>query len=264
MAPSRNDKNRPAALVTGGATRLGFEFATALAIAGYDIALHYHRSSKLAESAAHKIKDTGVNCVTFQQDLTEPTAAQLIPSVLTEFPNCQVLINSASAYQAATIAETDLALLQQQFTVNFFAPFLLTQAFAQHWITRRAESPTNSNVINILDNKIAFQQNSYAAYLLSKKSLAEFTQLSAIEYAPSVRINGIAPGVVMPGDSRTDDYIQWRLEGIPLKKQGSPTNLIKAMHYLLNNEFVTGQILTVDGGENINHVGLNAENFNTQ
>ena len=100
------------------------------------------------------------------------------------------------------------------------------------------------------------------AYLLSKKSLAEFTRLAAIEYAPHVRVNAIAPGVILPGSERTSDYLAWRIEGIPLKMQGKADHLLRAMNYLLANEFVTGQILTVDGGEGINHQGLNAEQFN--
>mgnify|MGYP003669648179 FL=1 len=90
----------------------------------------------------------------------------------------------------------------------------------------------------------------------------EFTQLAAMEYAPNVRINGIAPGVVMPGTERTDDYVTWRVNGIPLKKQGDVSHLLSAMNYLINNEFVTGQILTVDGGEGLNYQGLNAAQFN--
>jgi NAD(P)-dependent dehydrogenase (short-subunit alcohol dehydrogenase family) len=116
-------------------------------------------------------------------------------------------------------------------------------------------------VINILDNKIAFQQFSYAAYLLSKKSLADFTRIAAIEYAPNIRINAIAPGVILPGDQRTSDYLAWRVEGIPLKTQGEVEHLIKAMQYIINNDFITGQILVVDGGEGINHQGQNAEQF---
>tara|TARA_R110001592_G_scaffold116059_1_gene316912 strand:+ start:51667 stop:52449 length:783 start_codon:yes stop_codon:yes gene_type:complete len=250
---------RPAALITGGATRLGLAFAKALANAGYDIALHYHRSIAAAASAAEDIETLGVKCITFQADLAAPAPETLINRVVDELPNLSVLINSASAYEAATIANTSMELLQQQFTVNFFAPFLLTQAFAN---LGSVQSGSKGIIINILDNKIAFQQNSYAAYLLSKKALMEFTQLAAMEYAPNVRINGIAPGVVMPGTERTDDYVTWRVNGIPLKKQGDVSHLLSAMNYLINNEFVTGQILTVDGGEGLNYQGLNAAQFN--
>jgi len=247
---------RPTALVTGGATRLGFSFAYALATAGYDIALHYHQSADSAQQTADAIMALGVTCKTFQFDLSGEHPEALIESVLNEFSSLQVLINNASAYEAATIAQTDMTLLQQQFSVNFFAPLLLTSAFSNKC--------SKGNVINILDNKIAFQQNHYAAYLLSKKALSGFTQLAAIEFAPHIRINGIAPGVVMPGEERTEDYIKWRVDGIPLKRQGRGDDLISAMNYLLNNEFVTGQILTVDGGEGVNHLGRHAKQFSDE
>ena len=244
---------RPTALVTGGATRLGFSFAYALAEVGYDIALHYHQSADNAQQAAEAIKSLGVTCKTFPYDLSGESPEGLIELVLHDFSSLDLLINNASVYEAATIAHTDMALLKQQFSVNFFAPLLLTSVFANQCV--------KGNVINILDNKIAFQQNHYAAYLLSKKALSEFTQLAAIEFAPNLRINGIAPGVVMPGDGRTDDYVRWRVDGIPLNRQGGVDDLISAMHYLLNNDFVTGQVLIVDGGEGLNHQGRNAEQF---
>lgn len=245
--------NNPAALVTGGATRLGLAFAMSLAQRGYDIALHYHSSKDAACVAAQEIEALGVCCEVFQSDLSCDKPEDLVHKVEDRFPNLKVLINNASAYEASPIADTSLALLQQQFSVNVFAPFMLTQAFAH-----KCEKGT---VINILDNKIGFQQNDYAAYLLSKKTLAEFTRLAAIEYAPNVRVNGIAPGVVLPGDERTEDYVSWRVENIPLQKQGRVEDLLEAMNFLIDSEFVTGQIITVDGGENINHQGNHAEMF---
>ena len=250
---SEKDHN-PAALVTGGATRLGLAFAMSLAKRGYDIALHYHSSISSARQAANDIESLGVSCEVFQADLSAEESCELVQKVTDHFPRLELLVNSASAYEAASIADTSLALLQQQFSVNFFAPFMLTQAFAQ--------KSNEGAVINILDNKIAFQQNDYAAYLLSKKTLAEFTRLAAIEYAPNIRINGIAPGVVLPGDERTEDYVSWRVENIPLQQQGSVEDLLGAMNFLIDSEFVTGQIITVDGGENINHQGNHAEMFN--
>lgn len=244
---------KPTALVTGGATRLGFVFSRALAEAGFDIALHYHSSSKAAQKAAESIRKLGVGCTTFPFDLSEQDPQKLIEQVYDKHPTLQVLVNSASAYDAASIAGTSRDGLQHQFTVNFFAPFLLTRAFAKVC--------SMGSVINILDNKIAFQQNSYAAYLLSKKALGEFTQLAAMELAPDIRVNGIAPGVIMPGETRSDDYIKWRIGGIPLKRQGRTDDVVKALYYLLDNDFVTGQILMVDGGEGLNHKGLNAEQY---
>ena len=244
---------RPAALVTGAATRLGLAFARALAMQGFDIALHYHHSKSEAEAAIDEITALGVHCQGFQCDLAGEGVNTLVDEVVERFPALQLLINCASAYTAAKIAETTPALLKQQFEVNFFAPFLLSGRFAS--VVQRG------SIINIIDNKIAFQQNNYAAYLLSKKALAELTTLSAVEFAPNIRVNGIAPGVVLPGSNRTEDYIAWRVQGIPAGRQGHVSELVAAMNYLLQNEFVIGQVLYVDGGESINQRGLNAEDY---
>ena len=129
---------RPAALITGGATRLGLAFAKALANAGYDIALHYHRSIAAAASAAEDIETLGVKCITFQADLAAPAPETLINRVVDELPNLSVLINSASAYEAATIANTSMELLQQQFTVPIWVVFnrVLRASLLIFWIIK--------------------------------------------------------------------------------------------------------------------------------
>ena len=90
--------------------------------------------------------------------------------------------------------------------------------------------------------------------------MAEFTRLAAVELAPDVRVNGIAPGVVLPASVRSQDYIDWRIEGIPLKQQGQTDNIAQALQYLLTNDFVCGQILFVDGGESLTNTGQNFAN----
>jgi len=256
-----NNKKNPAALITGGATRLGLAFSKFLAGMNYDIALHYNGSADAASSAKKNIEKLGVSCTLFQADLSSSDPTELVSEVADRYPNIRILVNSASVYDAASIANTSLKILKKQFAVNIFAPFMLTKAFAS---ICGQNSDSKGQVINILDNKVAFQQFSYAAYLLSKKSLADFTRIAAIEFAPKIRVNAIAPGVILPGDQRTSDYLAWRIEGIPLKKQGEVEDLLKAMEYIVNSDFITGQILTVDGGEGINHQGLNAEQFSGQ
>lgn len=242
-----------AALVTGGATRLGRYFSEALADAGYDIALHVNRSREEAEKVAHVIRAKGRECEIFPCDFLSNDLSDLLQSAKQRFPGLNLLLNSASAYEPAPIAATELATLETQFRVNMFTPLLLTRHFA--------EAVQKGQVINIIDNKVAYHQYSYAAYLLSKNSLAEMTRMAALEFAPRIRINGIAPGVVLPASQRTSDYIKWRIEGIPLKHQGAPDHLVQALHYLLDNTFVAGQILFVDGGESINLEGRHSENY---
>ena len=244
--------DRKAALVTGGAIRVGLHFAETLASLGYDLAIHYNSSEKRADEAVAKIRALGVECRAFRFDFQSgKNPSALIEQVVEVFPGLSVLVNCASIYNAAPITETTMDMLHTEFQVNFFTPYLLSGAFA-----RRVET---GNIINILDNKIAFQQYQYGAYLSAKKALAELTKMAAMELAPRIRVNGIAPGVIMPGVTRTDDYIAWRVQGIPLKRQGAVEELGKALIYILDNEYITGQHLYVDGGESLFHIGQNAE-----
>lgn len=245
-----------AALITGGATRLGRYFAESLADAGYDIALHVNSSRQEAEDVARSIRAKGRECEIFTCDFLHAPLDALIRSAYQRFPGLDVLVNSASAYQAAPLAHTDLGMLEAQFRVNLFTPLLLTQHFAK--------TVAKGCVINIIDNKVAYHQYPYAAYLLSKKGLVEVTQMAALEFAPHIRVNGIAPGVVLPASVRSREYLDWRLEGIPLHRQGAPEHLMHALYYLLGNDFVTGQVLFVDGGESISLEGRHSENYSPQ
>ncbi|HCR95913.1 MAG: SDR family oxidoreductase [Halomonas sp.] len=242
-----------AALVTGGATRLGRHFSEVLADAGYDIALHVNSSRDEAEEVARTIRSKGRECEILPCDFLHDPLDTLIEAAMRRFPYLTVLVNSASTYQAAPIAQTDMALLERQFRVNLFTPMLLIQHFAN--------AVSKGCVVNIIDNKVAYHQYPYAAYLLSKKGLKEMTQMAALEFAPHIRVNGISPGVVLPTSQRSHDYIAWRLEGIPLNRRGTPTHLTKALYYLLENDFVTGQVLCVDGGESIYLEGRHSENY---
>ncbi|MEA5466137.1 SDR family oxidoreductase [Leptothoe sp. PORK10 BA2] len=242
------------ALVTGSGVRLGKAIAIALAKAGFDIALHYNSSQAKAKATQAEILALGVQCETFQQDLSQAEALDdFLQTVQAKMPTLAVLVNSASVYDSGEIADTSVAIFEQQFAVNLRAPFFLSRAFAK--------AVETGNIINICDNKIAFNQYEYAAYLLSKKTLAEFTKLAALEFAPHIRVNGVSPGVVMPAGSRSEDYINWRIQGIPVQRQGHTDNITQAIVSLIDNDFMTGQILFVDGGESITNVGRNATQF---
>lgn len=248
------------AIVSGGAVRLGQHIALYLAKQGYAIALHYCHSQAAAQSTCQEIRALGVPCEVFAADFSSFAQENsdeffhFLEKINQKLPPAHLLINSASVYKAATISETTPSEWNNHFAVNVRAPFFLTQAFAtqKHW-----QEEGEGNIINILDNKIAFSQYHYAAYVLSKKSLAELTILAATEFAPKIRVNGIAPGIILPRPSRKEKYLNWRLGGVPLKKQGSVENILQAVDYLLQNDFLTGQILTVDGGENQGFAGRN-------
>lgn len=249
--------SRPTALITGGAIRLGKAIALALAEAGYDIALHYNSSVGPAEETADLIRAKGVRCEAFQLDLRDiKTFPSFLSKIKLAFPDLSVLVNSASAYTQANIAHTSADIFDHQFAVNIRAPFFLTQAFAQ--VCEKGD------VINIIDNKIGFNQFKYAAYLLAKKTLVEFTKMAAMEFAPAFKVNGVAPGVVLPATSRSQEYLDWRIEGIPLKMQGETRHITDGILSLLQNSFITGQVLVVDGGESLLHTGRNAGDFDQE
>lgn len=249
-----SNKMQKAALVTGGAVRLGKAIAITLASHGLDIALHFYSSKQEAEKTAAEVRERGVRCDVFQFDLMQAHAIpDFMRSIKAVFPQLEVLVNSASGYQQAGILTTEIATFDTQLAINLRAPFFLTKAFA--------EQCGRGNIINILDNKIAFNQYQYAAYLLSKKAFAEFTKMAAVELAPDIRVNGVAPGVILPAATRAEEYIAWRIEGIPLKKQGHAQDIGQSIIHLIENPFITGQIIFIDGGESLTNTGRSAGDF---
>lgn len=244
---------RPAALVTGGAHRLGREIALALAEHGHDIALHYGSSRAAATETALLIQERNVECEVIEADLAEvETAGTLVRAASERFPRLRVLVNNAARYDQVSLLNTSAEVFDALMAVNLRAPFFLIQAFAR--------LVGEGDVINIIDNKIAFNQPAYGAYLLAKKALAELTRLAALELSPHIRVNGIAPGVVLPSEMRSAEYLAWRADGIPLRRQGDASDITRTVVYLLENRFVTGQVLFVDGGESIAQVGRHAAN----
>ncbi len=256
------------ALVTGGAIRLGKEISLYLASLGFDVALHYNSSKEKAQNTKESIEKEGVQCECFPQDFSEDfDATQYLDKIRQNMPHpLTLLVNSASYYEPCTIAETKPHTLEHLWQVNFKAPYFLMQAFFH---LHNMEQPNKENVsekpqiINILDNKIAYQQYHYAPYILSKKALHDLSQFAAIEFAPYLRVNCISPGIVMPNSARDNDYLNWRISNVPLQECGTEQHILLALKYLIDNSFVTSQVLTVDGGESKNHVGYNTENYKT-
>ncbi len=233
-----------AALVTGGARRIGAAMALALAQRGYDIALHYLASAESAERTAAEIEELGRRCRLFRCDLgghQEMTA--LIPSVRKHFSHLNVLINNASVFERGTLAGTGRELFERHFNVNFKAPFFLTQAFA--------EGCAQGQIINILDTRVSRSDPHHAAYTLSKKALLDLTRMAARELGPAIRVNGVSPGMILPPPGGVVDELERRSAGLPLKRTGNTANLVAAVLFLLDNPFVTGECIYVDGGEHL-------------
>jgi pteridine reductase len=240
----KKNKTQGAVLVTGGAKRIGKAICLSLSAQGYKIALHYNQSSAQAKSVAKTIRQSGGTCELFSCNLSdEQQTTSLISDVLKKFSRLNVLINNASMFKAATIKSSNLRSLNQHFAVNFKAPYILTAQFS-----RKCQK---GHIINILDTHITNNNTSHANYLLSKKALGELTKLSAVELGPNIRVNGISPGLIFPPEKAKSGYLEKRAKKIPLKKRGDVGQITQSIEFLLNNPYLTGQIIFNDGGEHL-------------
>lgn len=235
---------RPALLITGAAKRVGRAVALHFARNGYDIALHYNGSHKEAESTGNEIRAAGVACELLQADLSDSaTYSPLVGRAHKLFPRLSVLVNNASVFDPGRFLEGDVALFEQEMRVNATAPIFLTQAFAKQ-VKRGA-------VVNMLDTKILSHKHRYFYYLLSKKTLAEFTRMAAVELGPHIRVNAVCPGHILPGGEWGEEY-QQRLEPtLPLAKIATLDEVASAVYSLSNTNSLTGQFIFVDGGEHL-------------
>jgi len=234
------------ALITGSARRIGMEVALHLASGGWNLALHYNTSNRLAKRLQEELQRDypEQEFVLFQSDLQNPFAVEeLIPQVIEIFGGLNALINNAAVFEPSTIRETHFDLLDREMMINYRAPFLLIRDFA-----RLAKEGV---IVNFVDTRITTSLSDYAAYSLSKKALWELTKMAALEFAPAIRVNAIAPGVTLPPDDRDESYL-WKLaRRIPMKKPGGLEPIMKSLDYILENDQLTGQLLFCDGGQNL-------------
>lgn len=242
MAQSRSSSG--AVLVTGGAQRIGRAICLSLAQRGYDIALHYHHSKKEVLELAREISRQGVRCETFACDLSkESQVLVLLEKVYKRFLHLNLLINNASIFLPSEFGRRGLKLLDEHWAVNFKAPFILSGEFAR--LCRKGQ------IINILDTKVVKNKTAHAGYLISKKALHELTKMTAVEWAPRIRVNAVAPGIILPPPGKGNEYMAKRARQIPLQKQGDVRYVTQSVEFLMDNEFVTGQVIFADGGEHL-------------
>jgi pteridine reductase len=244
------------ALITGAAKRIGREIALELAVHGYDIVISYNNSASEAKKLAAEITQKfSVKCEIFQCDLADQNQAKKLAEFMVQnFANWNLLINNASIFSKSKFLDVPETEGFDNFNIHFFAPLILSKKFAENV---KAKKIQNAQIINMIDKNIARFDTNYFYYLLSKKFLAEFTRMLALEIAPEVRVNGIAPGFILNSIDEENPSIETEklLKKIPLKTKGEIENILQAVEFLLQNKFVTGQIIFIDGGASLNHAG---------
>ncbi len=234
------------ALVTGGSIRLGRAYALALAREGANLAIHYNRSAAPAEETAQLARAEGVEAITVAADFNNPAAVDtLFPQVLNYFEVVDVLINNAAIYLRGNGMETDREKWESQFRINLQTPFMLIQAFA-----RQLPKGRPGRVLNIADAQILQHRPDHFAYRLTKLALVEMTRMFALELAPDITVNALAPGIMLPLADREDvDLEAYAKEYVPLRRTGTPEIAAENALHLLKSDFTTGAFLRVDGGQ---------------
>jgi len=239
-------KDSPAALVTGAARRLGAAIARRLHGAGYEIALHCRDSVREAHALAVELEATRPGSVrVFVADLADAEALPaLVADTVDAFGRLDALVNNASAFFPTPLAQATPAQWDALFAANARAPFFLAQAAAPHL---RA---SGGAIVNLSDIHGARPLREHAAYGASKAALAFLTRALALELAPEVRVNAIAPGAILwPEDGKDDAAKAALLARTPLGRTGTPEEIAEAVWWLLRGAtYTTGQVLRLDGG----------------
>jgi len=236
------------ALITGSAVRIGKAISLALAEKGCNLILHYHTSIKEVEELKIQIEQMGVTVNVISADLSKPIETQdLIPRCLAFTNKIDILINNAGIYLGGNGMNTSLDNWERQFELNLHAPFILIQSFAK-------QIPKNEcgAIVNITDAKVFRERPDHFAYRLTKSALIDMTKMFALELAPNITINSLALGIMMPLAGFEHIDVQSLAEKrIPLKKLGSPEIAAQNVIYIIEQEFMTGAVIRVDGGESL-------------
>jgi NAD(P)-dependent dehydrogenase (short-subunit alcohol dehydrogenase family) len=234
------------ALVTGAGKRLGRAVALRLARESADVAVHYGKSDAEAREVVAEIEKLGCRGSAFSAELTDVAAIQkLVQGVASRFARLDILVNCAANFLETKFGETNEATWDASLDTNLKAPFFCAQAAAPH-----LAKSGRGVIINFADIGGMLGWTEFLPHSISKAGVIMLTRILAKELAPAVRVNAIAPGTItMPGDPP-----EWQADFIrraPMKRTGRPEEIADAVMYLIEAEFVTGQVLVVDGGRTL-------------
>ena len=251
------NKSKNCALITGASDRIGRQMALFLAQKGYDVVIHYHHSKQKAADLANEIVNNfkvsaEIVCADFNAD---DSAAILSSFMKKNFPHWNMLLNNSSIFGPSKFIDDLDRELMPNLSIHLLTPLKLCNFFAKHIYDQEHLLKNDPHIINMIDKNIARFDTQNFYYLLTKKFLAEFTKMLALQLAPNIRVNGIAPGYILKDKFQNDDDVEDLRKKIPLKKIGNPLNITETLDFLIANNFIHGQILSIDGGASLNHAG---------
>lgn len=240
------------ALVTGsGKKRVGWHVARALARRGYAVGIHFRASEDEAHSLCADLREQGAVAIPFQADLTDENAVQeMISQFMATFQRIDVLVNSAGIWERKKLEDIRAADVRAHLEVNTLGTFLCCQRAGLVMV----HQPTGGSIVNIGDWATARPYRDFAAYFPSKGAIGALTRSMAIELGtrnPRVRVNAVLPGPVMLPPSLQAEERQQAIAATLVQREGSPDNIAQAVLFFVDNDFVTGTCLPVDGGRSI-------------
>ena len=246
--PGRHPDDYPrAALVTGGAQRIGREIARSLAGAGWAVAVHYNSAAEAAADLVAEIEQAGGRAISLQADLArEQDSAALVPRAVEALGPLGCLVNNAAAFELDLIETATRGSWDQHLEPNLRAPLVLAQAFA-------AALPEDRGglLINMLDQRVWNTTPYFLSYTVSKAGLWTLTRTLALALAPRIRVNGIGPGPALPSPRQTPEQFERQCATMPLGQGTTPAEIAEAVQFLLRARSMTGQMLALDGGQHL-------------
>ena len=236
-----------AALVTGGARRIGHALVLALVEAGFAVAVHHHRSRKEAAALVAGIARAGGTAVALAADLADEAAVQrLLPQAAAALGPIGVLVNNASVFENDTVATVSRHSWDAHQAINLRAPFVLSQQFA-------ALLPPDAGgvVVNLLDERVWNLTPYFTSYTVTKAALWTLTRTMALALAPRIRVNGIGPGPTLPSPRQSPEQFREQCRRLPLQRGTSPGEIAAALRFILAAPAMTGQMIALDGGQHL-------------
>lgn len=233
------------ALVTGAARRIGRAIALALAEKGVNVVIHHHTSSDdQAGEVAAEARRLGVQTWRVKGDLAEGASVEgIFSEALGLAGSIDYVVNNASVFPRSRFGEVTPQALSEALSVNAVAPLILSRAFAA--------GADAGAIVNLLDVRIRGYDPRHVAYQISKKVLKDLTEAMAIEYAPRIRVNAVAPGLILPPEGEDESYLERRGREILPGRPGRVEDVTEAVIFLLSQAYITGQVLFVDGGQRL-------------
>jgi pteridine reductase len=237
-------------LITGAAHRIGRGLALGLAKNAAAVVIHYSSSQTDAEQLSLEIKNAGIESYTIAADLGSPVQCEgLLKGAQDSAGPIDVLINNASIFEEGRLGEITIDDINRNMMINAYAPLLLSRSFAE--LNKGRKTAVLPVIINMLDARITDYDRQHAAYHIAKRTLFTLTKMMALEFAPSVRVNAVAPGLILPPQGKDQSYIEQLKSSNPLNAVGTVEQIVEAVRFLTDNEFITGQVIFVDGGRNL-------------